>query len=89
MPKISTQKREKISEHILANLFGNSPEALFTNKIAQEIARDEEFTKTLLQELEKKKLIIQINKNSQGVLYKKRQRWRLSNTTFEVYNKHQ
>ena len=57
MPQISQQKKDKISEHILAHLFDSSPEAQFTSKIAYEVARDEEFTKYLLQELEKKKVI--------------------------------
>ncbi len=52
MPEISKKKRSKIAEQILAHLYQSSPESQFTNKVAQEIARDEEFTKTLLQELE-------------------------------------
>jgi len=89
MPPISKQKREKISEQILEHLFSQSPNALFTSYISQEIARDEEFTKFLLQELEKKKLIIKITKSPTGVNYKRRERWRLSNSTFEIYKKHQ
>lgn len=89
MPPISKQKREKISEQILAHLFEQSPNAIFTSKIAESTARDEEFTKSLLQELEKNKLVIKIKKNPSGVDYKRRERWRLSNSAFEVYKKHQ
>jgi len=89
MPQISKEKRDKISEQILAYLFNQSPESKFTSTIAKELARDEEFTKKLLMELQKQKLIIKIKKNSLGVEYLRRERWRLSNTTFEIYKKHQ
>lgn len=89
MPRISQQKKDKISEQILHYLFEISPQSQFTNKIASEIARDEEFTKSLLQDLKSKNLIIEINKNPQGLQYSKRQRWRLSDKAFEIYNKKQ
>ena len=62
MPQISKEKRDKISEQILAYLFNQSPESKFTSTIAKELARDEEFTKKLLMELQKQKLIIKIKK---------------------------
>jgi len=85
MPQISHKKREKIQEQILNYLFEVSPEPIFTSKIAEAIARDEEFTKSILNELKNKNLIIEINKNPSGIKYKKRQRWRLSNKTFKVF----
>jgi predicted transcriptional regulator with HTH domain len=87
MPTISQPKRDKISEQILHYLFSVSPESKFTSDIAKEIARDEEFTKSLLMELEPKKLIICINKNKTGTLYLKRQRWCLSSEAFDAYKK--
>ncbi len=89
MPKISQSKKDKISEQILHYLFTISPESRFTVDISKETARDEEFTKSLLLQLESKKLVVRITKNSQGKDYSKRQRWRLSNEAFEVYKKHQ
>jgi hypothetical protein len=89
MPIISKEKKDKISEQILHHLFTISPDSRFTSEIATEIARDEEFTKLLLLELDKKKLVIMVNKNQDGTTYLKRQRWRLSNSAFEVYKKHQ
>ena len=53
--KISDKKREKISEQILAFLYSINPKPIFTLHIAQEIARDEEFIKKILQELKNKK----------------------------------
>ncbi|MDP3966248.1 MAG: hypothetical protein Q8Q04_01825, partial [archaeon] len=60
--KISEEKKKKISEQILLVLFQETPRLLFTSKIANEVARDEEFTKALLMELKKKKLVIEVKK---------------------------
>lgn len=87
MPSISNKKRSKISEQILSYLYNISPEAEFTSKIAEEIIRDEEFTKSLLEELEKNRLVIRVNKGPDGQDYTKWQRWRLSNVAFEAYKK--
>ncbi len=87
--KISQKKREKISEQILALLYSKSPKALFTSQIAQEIARDEEFTKKILLELKNKKLIIEIKKNPKGIQYIRRSRWRLSDEAYKAYKRHQ
>lgn len=89
MPTISKEKKERISEQILHYLFTISPESKFTSDIAKELARDEEFIKDLLNELKEKKVIIEINKNSIGTDYLRRQRWRLSNEVYEFYKKHQ
>ena len=89
MPTISKVKKDKISEQILHHLFTISPESSFTVGIARETARDEEFIKAMMLELEKKKLVICIDKNSQGIKYARRQRWRLSNEAFDVYKRHQ
>jgi len=86
MPPISKKKQERIQEQILHHLFEISPESTFTSKIAEVTARDEGFIKTLLTDLKSKKLITEINKNSSGMVYKRRQRWRLSNKAFEVFN---
>jgi hypothetical protein len=86
MPRISEKKREKISEQILHYLFSKFPKPLFTSDIAVEIARDEEFIKTLLIELEKKGYLLKITKNPEGNEYKRRLRWRLSNKTQETYS---
>ena len=89
MPQISKQKRDKISEQILHHLFEISPSATFTSKIAESIIRDEEFTKSLLQELEKSKLVVKITKSPQGLDYSRRERWRLSDKAYAAYKKYQ
>jgi predicted transcriptional regulator with HTH domain len=87
--KISQQKREKIYEQILAFLYSINPKPAFTAHIAREIARDEEFVKTLLKELKAKKLVSEIKKNPQGIDYIRRSRWKLSDQAYEIYKQNQ
>lgn len=87
--KISEEKKEKIYEQILALLYSVSPKAIFTLNIAKELARDEEFVKTLLLNLKKKELIIEVKKNPKGFPYLKRSRWKLSDSAYLAYKKHQ
>lgn len=86
--KISQEKREKISEQILATLYSKNPQLLFTSQIAKEIARDEEFTKSLLLALKDKKLVIEVKTNPKGIKYIKRSRWRLSDAAYTIYRNH-
>jgi len=83
--RISKEKRAKISEQILAFLYTISPRAAFTSNIAEEIARDEEFVKKLLQELRKDGLVVEIRKNPKGVVYVRRSRWKLSEAVYSAY----
>lgn len=87
--KISSIKREKISEQVLAHLYSISPQLSFTAHIAREIARDEEFVKKILEELKKKKLVIEIKKNPKGLDYKRRSRWKLSEQAYVTYQSYQ
>lgn len=87
--KISDKKREKISEQVLAFLYSINPQPVFTFYIAREIARDEEFVKSLLIELKNKRLVVEIKKNPKGISYKKRSRWKLSEKAYNIYKKHQ
>ena len=83
--KISEEKKNKILEQILMHLYTTNPQPVFTSKIAEEVARDEEFVKKLLLELKKKGLVVEIKKNPQGVEYIRRSRWRLSEKAFSIY----
>ncbi len=85
--RISNEKKEKISEQILSVLFQISPKPLFTSNIAYEIARDEEFIKTLLFELKKKRLVVEVKKNAKGKEYTRRSRWILSEKAYNAYKK--
>ena len=86
MPSISEKTKGRISEQILAYLFSQSPEPKYTVDVASSVARDEEFTKALLTELEKRKLVIKVTKSAQGITFSRRQRWRLSDAAFSAYN---
>jgi hypothetical protein len=89
MPKISKQKKDKIAEQILHYLFTNSPQPKFTAEIARDTARDEEFTKAILNELRAQGLVNEIKKNEQGNDYLRRSRWILSSQVYEVYQNQQ
>ena len=83
--KISKKKKEQISKQILDFLYSKFPEPIFTSKIAEELARDEEFIKRILKELEEKKLTKKIILNSKGRKYIKRRRWTLSDKVYKFY----
>jgi len=87
--RISEEKIEKIYEQILSYLYSVSPKAKYTSHIAKELARDEEFIKTLLINLKEKNLILEIKKNTEGVLYIRRSRWKLSDGAYAAYKQHQ
>lgn len=87
--KISREKRDKICEQILSYLYSVSPKPIFTSYIAKEIARDEEFTKDLLEELKKKFLVKKVKKNPEGMKYLRRTRWQLSREAYKAYKQHE
>jgi prolyl-tRNA editing enzyme YbaK/EbsC (Cys-tRNA(Pro) deacylase) len=89
MPTISKEKQDKIKEQLLFHLYTVFPKQLFTSDIAKELARDEEFIKSLLLDLEKKELVVKVLKNSEGIDYTRRARWRISNKAYDIYQQSQ
>ncbi|MEK6829937.1 MAG: hypothetical protein AABY15_07495 [Nanoarchaeota archaeon] len=83
--KLSDKKKEKISEQVLAFLYSINPKSMFTSYIAEEIVRDDEIIKDLLQNLKKRGLVIEIKKNPKGKTYLKRSRWTLSDQAYKIY----
>ena len=83
--QLSKEKRDKIAEQILSHLYHNYPKMFFTSQIAQEVARDEEFIKSLLNELKIKDLVSSVNKNPDGVFYARRMRWMISPRAYDAY----
>lgn len=83
--RLSKEKREKISEQILSLLYHSFPKSLFTAEIAKEIARDEEFTKSILLELKDKNLLQAIKKNEKGLNFIRRIRWQLTPEAYKIY----
>ena len=86
MPRISQEKQNKIAEQIISLLYSSFPKTLFISSIAQEIARDEEFVKKLMEDLLKKNLVTKIDKNPAGFNYSRRSRWRLSTRAQQIYS---
>ncbi|MEX2016898.1 MAG: hypothetical protein WD876_00290 [Candidatus Pacearchaeota archaeon] len=87
--KISDRKKEKISEQILAFLYSINPKPIFTSHISNEIVRDDEMVKQLLQGMKKKGLVVEIKKNSKGKEYSRRSRWILSEQAYKIYHSKQ
>jgi len=87
--RISDEKREKIVEQILHYLFQSFPKTPFTATIAREIARDEEFIKKLLLELKEKNIVVAIRKNSKGIVFSRKIRWKLSSKVYDLYHSKQ
>lgn len=87
MPLISKKTKDRIREQILAYLFSQAPEAKYTVEVATHLARDEEFVKSLLSDLEESSLVVKITKSPQGTPFSRRQRWRLSNAAFDAYKR--
>lgn len=84
--RLSKEKKDKISEQILSLLYQSFPKQLFTAEISREIARDEEFVKTILFELKEKNLVVNIKKNELGKMFIRRLRWQLSAEAYKVYH---
>jgi hypothetical protein len=83
--RLSKEKRDRISEQILSHLYHNFPRSFFTSQISRETARDEEFIKALMLELQDKKLVSCLKKNPQGIVYSRRLRWTLSPKAYDAY----
>ena len=86
MSKISKEKIDQIKSNILATLFENFPKQLFTSQISKLEARDEEFIKRLLLELQEKGLVNPIKKNNKGHSFLRRIKWQLSSKAYEAYH---
>jgi predicted transcriptional regulator with HTH domain len=84
--QLSQDKKDKITEQILSFLYHTFPSQPFTAEIAREIARDEEFIKRLLFELQEKGLVTPIRKNSKGETFTRRLKWRLTQKVYDVYH---
>ena len=84
--KLSKEKKDKIIEQIFYYLYQIFPKNPFTAEIAREVIRDEEFVKKLLFELKEKNLIIAIRKNSKGVPFSRKIKWKIPNKIYNIYH---
>ncbi len=87
--RLSQEKKDKIAEQILLFLYHSFPKQPFTAEIAREIARDEEFIKSLLFQLKEKHFVILIRKNKKGQTFTRRLKWRLANKVYDIYHSKQ
>lgn len=84
--RLSKDKKDKIAEQVLSFLYHSFPKQLFTAEIAKEIARDEEFIKSLMLDLKDKNLVVQVKKNEDGRDFIRRMRWQLSGPAYQAYD---
>jgi predicted HTH transcriptional regulator len=77
MVKLSERIVKLLKDDVVSILYENAPVSLFTNEIAMELRRDNEFTKKLLEELKVKGLVEEVRKSNKGKEYIKRTKWRI------------
>jgi hypothetical protein len=86
MVKLSSKTTSLLKDDIISIIYENQLNPLLTIEIAKELRRDKEFTKSLLEELKKQDVLVEIKKNNKGKNYIKRSRWAINQ---EVLNKFQ
>ncbi len=85
MVRLSIQLINLLKDDIISHLYNNQLRSYFTNEIAKEIRRDNEFTLRLLSELKEQGFVEQIKKNKQGKTYLARVKWRIPNNVIKAY----
>ena len=90
MVRLSKKTIRFLKDDIISILYDKPLIARFTNEIALELRRDNEFTKKLLLELKKEGFVEEINKNKKGQNYLARTKWRIPPKILKAYesNKH-
>ncbi len=85
MVRLSDQLINLIKDDIISHLYNNQLKSFFTNELAREIRRDNEFTLQLLLGLEQQGMVEKIRKNKQGKQYLARIKWRIPNHVIKAY----
>jgi len=85
MVKLSKKTIKFLKDDIVSILYDQPLKPLFTNEIATELRRDNEFTKKLLLELKKEGLVEPLKKNNQGQPYIARTKWRIPQKVLKAY----
>ena len=86
MVKLSLKILNLLKDDIISILYENNLNPLLTIEISNELRRDKEFTRRLLNELKEQGIITEIKKNNKGKNYIKRSKWAINQ---EVLNKFQ
>ncbi|MBS3140832.1 hypothetical protein J4405_01650 [Candidatus Woesearchaeota archaeon] len=84
MSVISDKKKDRIKEDIIRELYENYPGFLYTEKISENIIRDNEFTLSLLNELKKNKVVNILNETKGD---KVKRKWQLNEEAFDAYKR--
>ena len=84
MSRISDKNIEKIKNEILYLLYESKLNGLFTKKIADELARDDEFVLRLLNGLEKDKIVKTVNSHLKSNFIR-RKKWVMTEEAYKKY----
>jgi len=87
MVRLSEKTIKLLEDDIISILYENSLNALFTNQIADELRRNNEFTKKLLLELKKEGLVEEVVKNKKGQEYLRNKKWRIPSKVLKAFEK--
>lgn len=85
MVKLSQKTTKLLKDDIISILYESPLTARFTNEIALELRRDNEFTKKLLLDLKKDGFVEESKKNSKGYQYLARTKWRIPPKILKAY----
>ena len=85
MVRLSQDKIKLLKDDILSILYESKFQPLFTNQIATDLRRDNEFTKLLLLELEKEGVVERVKKNKLGKAYLSRIKWMIPLSVRQAY----
>ena len=85
MSRISEKVFKKIAENALAFLYEQYPLAISTAKIADELARDNEFTLRIMKFLQEKGLVLRLSEGRHGA-YSSWNKWKMSPAAYKKYS---
>jgi len=87
MVRLSNKTIKLLKDDIVSILYENSLKSMFTNEIATELRRNNEFTKKLLLDLKKDGLVEEVGKNKKGQTYLRNKKWRIPSKVLKAFEK--
>ncbi len=86
MVRLSGKTISDLKDDIMSILYDDPLKPKFTNEIALDIRRDNEFTKILLLEMEQLGYVERLKKDNQGKLFIRRIKWKLPDKIIKIYD---
>lgn len=86
MVKISEKNIKLLQDDILSILYDQPLRPMFTNEIAKELRRDNEFTKKILLDLKEKGVVEVVKKSSKGYDYITHMKWRITPKFLNIFD---